>query len=238
MSYIERFESVGDNCEFGFVQRAFGSESGGLFKWAFIPDYADLVKTIEGDFSQFYRFENLVPTWSNMVEDKGCKLCFHTEIFSSRETESSPWVFNGTHEEQFDIYCREIEKMRYLVGKFKEGIASGNRIYVAKKNGNSPMQHIRRLQDALDQYGRSTILLITESQPYMQPGTVTQVGDRLCVGYIDRFADYGQADNISLKIWTSILERANNLFPIRSSPVETDLQATSAGLSAMLDAAA
>ncbi len=209
---IERFESLGDNCEFGFVQRELGTESGSLFRWAFIPDYADLVATIESDFNAFYQLGNLVPTWSNMVEDRACRLRFHTEIFSSRQDDASPWVFNGTSDEQRDIYAREIGKMDYLVEKFKEGLATGNRIYVVKKNGNAPMKHLVPLQAAMDRYGKSTILTVTEALPHMPSGTVCQIGDRLCIGYIDRFADYGQADDISLDAWKKILARAQEIF--------------------------
>ena len=209
---IERFESLGDNCEFGFVQRALGTESGSLFRWAFIPDYADLVATIESDFVGFYRLENLVPTWSNMVKDKACGLRFHTEIFSSRSDESAPWIFNGTQDEQQAIYDHEIRKMVYLVEKFKDGIAAGNRIYVVKKNDNAPMQHLTALQPALDRYGKSTILMVREEYPHMPSGTVCQIGERLAIGYIDRFADYGQADDISLDAWKMILTRAQEIF--------------------------
>ena len=31
---LNSFESLGDNCEFGFVQRKFGTEPAGLLRWA------------------------------------------------------------------------------------------------------------------------------------------------------------------------------------------------------------
>lgn len=49
-SLVARFESLGDNCEFGFVQRRSGVEDGGLLRWAVSPPEA-LLKAIRSRFS-------------------------------------------------------------------------------------------------------------------------------------------------------------------------------------------
>jgi len=77
---LGRFESLGDNCEFGFVQRQLGLESGGLFRWS-VTSATSLITLLETRFEDLYRFENLVPTNSkNMIRDTATDIGFHTEM--------------------------------------------------------------------------------------------------------------------------------------------------------------
>ncbi len=51
---LSRFESLGDGCEFGLVQRNFGAEPLGLLRWAGIPPWA-LIDSLNDDLAAFGR---------------------------------------------------------------------------------------------------------------------------------------------------------------------------------------
>lgn len=48
--HLVRFESLGDNCEFGFVHRRLSYEDGSLFRWARIDPW-QLYAVLRSDFS-------------------------------------------------------------------------------------------------------------------------------------------------------------------------------------------
>ena len=43
MNKLQRFESLGDNCEFAFFLRASGYDEGSLFRWTLIKNYHALL---------------------------------------------------------------------------------------------------------------------------------------------------------------------------------------------------
>lgn len=65
LSNIGRLQSLGENCEFGFVQRSLGVETSSLLRWAIAKpeDVAALLENIrEGQtFEQLYAYESITP---------------------------------------------------------------------------------------------------------------------------------------------------------------------------------
>ena len=58
---LQRFESLGDNCELLSFLRESGYDEGSLFRWTLIKNYHALLKLIESDFAGLYVYENLTP---------------------------------------------------------------------------------------------------------------------------------------------------------------------------------
>lgn len=114
-SYAQKFESLGDNCEFGFIQRTQGYEDGGLFRWARIKKIDDIVNIIANDFVDVYLFENLTPMNLDMIRDDKYGILFHSEVLSKRQ--DGIWVTEMSDEEQKRIYQREYTKRLRLVEK-------------------------------------------------------------------------------------------------------------------------
>ncbi|MBP1128797.1 hypothetical protein JOE25_000340 [Serratia sp. PL17] len=204
---ISCFESMGDNCEFGFYLRSKGIESGSLFRWSLIKDHQDVLNLIVGDFDGFYRLDNLQPTWRNMLVDNANGVIFHTELYS-HQIEGN-WFFEGDNKEIKEKYLIEKEKIDYLVNKFRTSLKEGNRVFVIKKNNNQvDMSVIRQLADKLNQFGKNKILVVFQSDDVNKQGTIEHNDDNVLVSYIDRFADYSQADNISIEGWDKIINNA------------------------------
>src|SRR5437016_5768301 len=78
---IAEFESLGDNCEFGFVQRHHGLEPGGLLRWA-SSNFDGLVHALECRFTGLYQLDDLEPYTPNMVIDRKYGIAFHSAMHS------------------------------------------------------------------------------------------------------------------------------------------------------------
>ncbi|MCP9319876.1 hypothetical protein KBX73_08855 [Acetobacter persici] len=195
----EQFENIGDNCEFGFVQRAHGNESGGLLRWVRSSPDA-LIQALRNRFEGLYAFENLSPSWDNMVSDSRYGLFFHTEMFSK----DLKWV--ESEEKRREIYKSEKEKIDYLVEKFFRRLADPSVILVFKQNEAIALEQAEDLAQAVALYGPARLLIMRETQDKTLMGHVRQEGSYLA-GYLDYLAPYSQSDQFS-PLWESVLGEA------------------------------
>lgn len=195
----ERFENIGDNCEFGFVKRAHGDESGGLLRWVLSSPDA-LLQGLQNRFDGLYAFENLSPSWDNMVSDSRYGFFFHTEMFSK----NLQWV--ESEETRRAIYKNEKEKIDYLVGKFFRRLADPSVILVYKRNENLPQNVAEELAQAIAQHGPARLLVVRHTEDPNLIGHVRPESSYLA-GYLDHFAPYGHSDQFS-PVWNSVLSEA------------------------------
>ncbi|AGP46929.1 hypothetical protein [Serratia plymuthica] len=209
---LERFESLGDNCEFGFYLRSKGLENGSLFRWSLIKDHQDLLNLVTGDFVNFYQFDNLQPTWSNMLVDKDNGIIFHTDLYSSQIDNN--WVFDDAENERKEKYLIEKNKINYLVKKFLDGLKSNKKIFVIKKNNNQiDMNVIALLANELNRRGKAKILVVFQSDDSSQHGVIEHAGENVLISYIERFAEYNKADDISVAGWDKIVNNILHALP-------------------------
>ncbi|WP_156470140.1 hypothetical protein [Acetobacter cerevisiae] len=195
----ERFENIGDNCEFGFVKRAHGDESGGLLRWV-LSSPEGVIKALQNRFEELYAFENLSPSWDNMVSDSKYGFFFHTKMFSK----NLQWV--ETEEVRREIYKNEKEKVDYLVGKFFQRLADPSVILVCKRNDNVPHDVAEELAQAIEPYGPARLLVVRHTEDPDLVGHVRQEQLYLA-GYLDHLAPYSQSDQFS-PVWERVLSEA------------------------------
>lgn len=200
---ISKFESIGENCEFGFVQRNLNYEAGGLLRWAFCPP-DELAEAIENRFSGLYEFENLTPSADDMVRDARYNLFFHTKMYSENGE------FKLDAEQRLEIHRDEKEKSVYLIQKFIETVEANQHIFVFKRNGEIYDEQVRRIHRALSAIRPSRLLWVDDAEDG-DVGSVVQLDDGLVKARIDRFAPHHQADDVSQKVWEQILEQAETL---------------------------
>ncbi|MCG7388271.1 hypothetical protein [Pantoea sp. ACRSB] len=127
LSQIERFENLGDNCEFAFFLRSSGVEEGSLFRWTLVKNYWSLLNLLQSDFQGLFDFDNLKLSWQDMVLDTKYDLCFHTKMYS--ENVDGEWIWKQNKEELHEIYLEEMNKIKYLVSKFKSSLKNKDRIF-------------------------------------------------------------------------------------------------------------
>jgi hypothetical protein len=138
-SIIAEFESLGDNCEFGFVQRHHGLEPGGLLRWA-SSTLDGLVLALERRFAGLYQFEDLAPYTPNMVIDRKYDIAFHSEMHSKLNGRCLEYTLAS--DQLHAVHRNESEKISYLLTKLTDALIGGEKIFVYKRNSGLSHQEI------------------------------------------------------------------------------------------------
>jgi hypothetical protein len=194
--FITRFESLGENCEFGLAQRRCGAEPLSLLRFAntLLPSLlrglrtsfvglgepADLAFRLEGRTKPEY-----------IIQEQGYGLVYHT------------FRYKGEIDEDKFI-ASESARLRFLVRKFVEDLQGGEKIFVIKRNTPLLEEEILPVVAALNAYGPNTLLWVALADDKHPPGSAQWVMPGLIKGYIDRFAPNENAHDLSLDIWLEI----------------------------------
>jgi hypothetical protein len=196
---FQQFASLGVNCEFGFVQRHFGSEPLDLLRFAGVQLDA-LMQALACDFEglgdpRYLRFER----WDREYVVFDSRFGFHTH------TGISPDEMPAERFRQ-----RASGSWRFLVRKFRED-AGGERILVRTARQPVAPERIRELHRALQRYGPAVLLHITEAHDGKAAGTVEWLDDGLMLASISRLGDPVDRDwraNLAYTDWLAICRRA------------------------------
>jgi len=183
------FESLGENCEFGVVQRHFGAEPLGLLRFTSTPPRL-LTAALRDRFAGVGSPENTTLTEHNgeyMTRDKRYHMSMHTFI---------PAV-NDDRTKRFANLCRRLVFLRdKLIGDLEEAekhFVYGSRSHLADED-------IRGLWEAMQAYGKNRLLLVHPAEASERPGTMRQLEDGLIVGFIDRVSVEAPSFDLWLKL--------------------------------------
>ncbi|ELG6165450.1 hypothetical protein VAK19_002785 [Enterobacter asburiae] len=208
LNHIERFENLGDNCEFAFYLRSSGVDEGSLFRWTLVKNHWSLLKLIQSDFKGLFELENLQPSWHDMVLDTKYDLCFHTKMYS--ENQNGKWSWNQNKKELNDIFIEEKNKISYLVSKFKSSLSNKDKIFVIKNNANDLDQLSIDLAKEISKHGDAKILHVKSDMiDYTNnKEKIERLSSNLYLTYIDKFAAYNKADDVSKNGWDNVIRNA------------------------------
>ena len=192
---LKRFESLGDDCEFGLVQRIFHAGALGLLRWArTLPE--NLIKALDARFDGVGDPENtIISIVGNeyMTEDRRYSMIGHTF------TPPSAITFEEFSVEQ----CR---RMQWLRRKLIDDLTAGRKIFVYKTERVTDAE-ILAVYEALQRYSTNITLLFVRLQDNEhEAGTVRRVIGNLFVGYMDRFSTI----DISISIWARLCQTVAN----------------------------
>ncbi len=170
-----RFENIGDNCEFGLVQRHYGSDPVGLLRFAGLENPRRLIRFLDDDFGRFGEPGSLgvrIIGGEYWIIDHVYGMASHT--------------FRYQHEVAAEEVIRENEiKASYLKRKFVEDLEDGEKILVYKRVVTQDPHEIIALHAALNRFGTvNKLLWVTEAGDGQVAGDVEWVGDRLLKGYV------------------------------------------------------
>jgi hypothetical protein len=162
-----KFESLGQNCEFGLVQRRCEAEPLGLLRFASTP-LPHLLAALEGDFEGLGAPEAVtVQVSANgqeyMVADRRYGLLYHA------------WVRVGEMAPE-DVRARETRRLPILVRKLREDLDAAEKIFVFKGMGPVPEDEVMPLVAAIRRYGPNTLMLANLADAQHPSGTVERRG--------------------------------------------------------------
>lgn len=194
-----RFESLGENCEFGLAQRRCGAEPLGLLRFASAP-LEKLLAGLEGNFEGMGEPDQVdVQVSENgseyLVVDRRFGFLYH------------PWIL--AHEaESEQVRQRETTRLPFLRRKLLEDLEEGRKIFVYHAMIPLSAADALRLFTAIRAYGPGSLLWVELANGSHRAGTVEQLRPGLLKAYIDRFAPSENAHDLSLDCWVEICRNA------------------------------
>jgi hypothetical protein len=207
---VMRFEGLGDNCEFGLMQRKVGRERLSLLRYGGSRETHRLVDAVRHDFEGFATPDDLHIT------------TFHSEWIAT----SHRYGFNfhtGEHvdamsEEQ--IRAAESTKLTFMAGKLVEDIESATKVFVRRVADDDPTAGMLDLYEALRAKGPATLLWVTPATDEKPHGTVEHVTGRLFHAFHGHFAPYSSAVDYAPAAWVALLRQAEAAIAAHDAPAE------------------
>ncbi len=196
---LMRFESLGQNCEFGLVQRRYKAEPLGLFRWASTQSTV-LAAFLEADMKGMGAPEHTVVHWNGaeyLIRDSRYSFSTHTFI---REQQADPKRF---HDQQ----CR---RLQFLTRKMRDDLGEGEKIFVRQTRQREDPRRIRRLYSAMRRHGPARLLFVQPAGEDYASGTVRRVTDGLAIGYHANIS--GVPWSIAYYEWVALCRNAARLF--------------------------
>jgi tetratricopeptide (TPR) repeat protein len=195
---FNRFESMGDNCEFGLVQRHFGCEPLGLFRWTGIsPDH--LALALQARLSGFGDEENTIIELGGdpeyVIKDARGFYEMHTFI----------------HEGQMPydrMYVQQCRRLKFLRDKLLDDLSEGSKVFIYKRrDGRMTPREIRELHAAFRGFGDTTLFCVLLADENHPNGTVVGEANGLLVGYIDKLSVRARETEIAYDSWLRLCRR-------------------------------
>jgi hypothetical protein len=194
---VSRFESIGQNCEFGLAQRAVQAEPPSLLRFAGI-ELTSLIRGLETAFlgiddpAHFKvtsgmldgRPEDMVFTERHWVR-------FHTGIFIDEMPDIA------------QVIARVRRYLGFLQSQFAATLARGERTLVLHHPAAMDAAHALPVLSRLCAHGPNNLLYVTQSET-MPPGTVRHEAGGLFHGFIDVLPPPDEPDRINVDAWLSM----------------------------------
>ena len=210
---MSRFENIGDNCEFGLVQRHFKVNPVGLLRFAGLRTPRRLIRFLDDRFGRFGEPGSLgvrVIGGEYWITDEVYGLSYHTFRYQTEAAAA-------------DVIRENEIKVGYLKRKFVEDLEEGDKIMVYKRVVTEDVHEIIALHAALNSFGAANKLLwVTQAGGRHAPGDVEWVGDRLLKGYVGTIS-LTNAHHYDADIWLRLCRNALAAFSATSSGKATRL---------------
>ena len=191
--FMLQFESLGDNCEFGVVQRHFGAEPLGLLRFTSTPLgllAAALESRLEG-VGDPANTDLKVFNGEYMTTDKRLHMAMHTFI---RET-------GDDREKRLVSVCR---RLRFLRDKLLADLTEANKIFVYSCTEPLDDEAIQPLWRAIRTYGDNRLLLVRVADNANPSGSVRRLAEGFMAGYIDKL----DVAAPSVDVWLDVCRKA------------------------------
>ncbi len=202
---LMHFESLGDSCEFGLVQREAGAEPLSLLRFAsphipveMRPDA--IAAALKNEFNGLGNPDTIRLTFEGerreiIVHETAYRLMHHS--------------FKHKGEVELEDFCRrETKRLIFLRDKLLADLRAAEKLWVWKSNVLISDQQIEGLLDAVRGFGSNVLLWVVTADADHPSGTVERLRPGLLKGYISRFAPYDDALDISFDDWYELCRNA------------------------------
>ena len=156
-----QFESLGQNCEFGLVQRHYQAEPLGLFRFSSAP-LPKLLRALEQQLDGLGEQGSLTvgvsPTSQElMVEDQIYGFLYHAWVKAGEQTIEA-------------VQNRELKRLPFLKRKLLQDLEFGKKVFVFHAMRPIPEEEVFPLVAILQCYGPNSLLFVTLRGPRSRRG--------------------------------------------------------------------
>jgi hypothetical protein len=204
------FESLGENCEFGLVQRDAGVEPLGLLRFGTINQPYErkldvLAEAMDRGFAGLGEPGTMTfDLWSQsgpreyFVNDSVYGLRYHSGVFEDTIAES-------------DLMAREMKRLGFLRRKLLEDLRGGEKIWVWKCLTTTSPDQLAPLLTVLRKLGPNILLWVVEADAGHPPGMIEQLAADLVKGYVEHFTPFGEAPPTMPASWHQVCRETHRL---------------------------
>ncbi|MCO6415446.1 hypothetical protein JYK14_04540 [Siccirubricoccus sp. KC 17139] len=199
-----QFEALGSNCEFGNVQRAFGAEPLGLFRFS-SGSAAEIAQALEMDLAGIgapeHTFFEILPEprpeyW---VGDRRWHFRAHTFTYPEQVPDAA------AEAALFEKHCK---RLQFLRRKLLEDLAEGEKILVHAEYGPPRPEARQRLFRAVRRHGPNTLLYVVLADAAHPSGTLEVLEPGLMLGRLDGFIGVHR-DTVNYADWLALCRAAH-----------------------------
>jgi capsular polysaccharide biosynthesis protein len=197
---VTQFESLGDNGEFGLVQRLCRQEPLGLFRFATI-NLRNLSRGLRCDFGGIGDPDHLRlidDSRDYVVYDQTYAITYRTHVNKDSNVDD-------------DFLARQSSELKLFADKLMQDVRNASKIFILKRNEPLTEPEVWPVFVALNKHADNTLLWVTPTVEGRPPGTVERIADGLLRGYIDRSAPPTAPQDMSLEVWLEICRNAWSL---------------------------
>ncbi len=198
------FENLGDNCEFGLVQRHAGVEPLGLLRFAGIH-LATLVAGLQAKFAGLGSIDT-VRVYPGGEPGRREFMVHETSL----DTRYHTFILEGEIDAE-ELRRREAKRLGFLRQKLLEDLAAGEKIWVWRELGMTDPARLQPLLNVLRSLGPNILLWVVQADDDHPPGTVERLDRDFIKGYVERLAPYENANDFRPMSWFDVCENAYNL---------------------------
>jgi hypothetical protein len=192
-----KFESLGDNCELGLVQRRVGVEPLSLFRFAGVP-LRSLIRALETRFVGMANPDHILVQPENgeyMIKLTRYDVVYHADVKIGEADPSR-------------LHNQQVRSIGFLIRKLLADLENPDKIMVFRQNEPLSAGDLTDLRLALAAHGPATLLWVEAARPGHPPNTVVRVDDRLMVGFVRQLARRDNVPDLDLESWLVMLRKA------------------------------
>lgn len=208
---VLQFESLGDSCEFGLVQRMAGAEPLGMFRFAGAP-VTHVTRALNA------RFLGIAdPSQVHVQPENGqymIKLDKYDFIYHA-------YVKIGGADPAA-LHRQHVRTVAFLIDKLVADLQEPTKIVVFRQNEDVSANALMDFRQALAAYGPSMLLWVQPTRPGFPPGSVVVVDGTLMVGYVSRLARRDNATDFDFQSWLAVLRNAHQAYSTLTLPAKAN----------------
>jgi hypothetical protein len=198
---LKQFESLGENCEFGIVQRKLGVEVLGLLRFGYVP-LESLLVALDDDFQAALQLSEIsvrvhreTQNPEYILEIPRYRFRLHTFVSPDETPESV-------------VLEREAVKLGYLRRRFYAGLQAGRKIYLLKHEQPLVLAEAMAVFLKLNRYGQNRMIYVTAAQEGRRSGSVDLIAPGLMRAHMGVFAPSDAVDSVKPADWLRIAANA------------------------------